>query len=387
MSVIPLEALPIEKLRERSSTKWRMYEPDVLPLFVAETDFPLAPAITRALQRAVDLGDTGYTPPDPGLRAGFSDFARRRWGWEVDPAQVRSTCDVMMGVVEILRRLLHPGDRVVVMPPVYPPFYDCVAEAGGVPERVPLARGDDGWSIDLDGVERALAAGARAVLLCNPHNPTGTVHARETLARLAELADRHGAVVVSDEIHGPLVYDADAYTPYLSASPAAAARGYAVTSASKTYNLAGLKCALMVAGTAARTAAVVRDLPPEVEWRTGLFGALANVAAYATESDAWLESLLAALDANRRLLARLLETHLPAARYRIPDAGYLAWVDVSAYGWGDNPAALIRRDAKVAFHLGPLFGEEGVGHVRINFGCAPEVLTEAIERVGRLTRP
>lgn len=387
MSVLPLEALPIEQLRERSSTKWRMYGPDVLPLFVAETDFPLAPAITRVLQRAIDLGDTGYTPPDPGLREGFAAFASRRWGWEVDPAQVRSTCDVMMGVVEILRRLIEPGDRVVVMPPVYPPFYDCVAEAGGVLERVPLVGGADGWSIDLPGVEAALAAGARAVLLCNPHNPTGTVHARETLARLAELAERHGAVVVSDEIHGPLVYDAGAYTPYLSASPVASAHGFAVTSASKAYNLAGLKCALMVAGTDERAAAVVRDLPPEVEWRTGLFGALANVAAYAPESDAWLESLLAALDVNRRLLAELLATQLPGARYRIPDAGYLAWVDVSAYGWGDNPAPLIRRDAKVAFHLGPLFGDEGIGHVRINFGCAPEVLTEAIERVGRLTRP
>jgi cystathionine beta-lyase len=158
-----------------------------------------------------------------------------------------------------------------------------------------------------------------------------------------------------------------------------------VTSASKTYNLAGLKCAVIVTGSE-ETAAVVRALPWEVEWRAGLFGIIANRAAFAIDSDAWLEQLLAALDDNRRLLADLLAEHLPLARYRLPEAGYLAWVDVSEYGWGDNPAPFIRREAKVALHHGPLFGEEGVGHVRINVGCAPEVLREAIERIGALAR-
>lgn len=383
MSAAPLTALPIDVLRERTSTKWRMYEPDVLPLFVAETDYPLAPAITATLARALELGDTGYTPPDPGLRDAFAGFARRRWGWDVDPARIRSTCDVMMGVVEILRHALAPGDRVVVMPPVYPPFYDCVVEAGAVPERVPLAQTADGWGIDLDGVEAALAGGARAVLLCNPHNPTGTVHSRKSLAALADLAARFGALVVSDEIHAPLTHAGAEFTPFLAASEAAASVGFTATSASKTYNLAGLKCAFVVAGDDAR-AAQLRALPDEIEWRTGLFGALANVAAFSPESDAWLESLMAALGENRDLLGRLLAEHLPQARYLPPDAGFLGWVDVSAYGWGDNPAAVLRRDARVAFHHGPLFGDEGTGHIRINFGCAPEVLREAIERVGAL---
>jgi cystathionine beta-lyase len=131
---------------------------------------------------------------------------------------------------------------------------------------------------------------------------------------------------------------------------------------------------------------VVRALPDEVEWRTGLFGAIAGVAAFSQESDEWLDALLAALDHNRWLLADLLAEHVPSARYRIPDAGFLAWVDLSALGWGDNPAVRIRRDADVALHLGPLFGDEGRGHVRINFGCAPEVLREAVERIGALAR-
>ncbi|WP_109209344.1 MULTISPECIES: aminotransferase class I/II-fold pyridoxal phosphate-dependent enzyme [Microbacterium] len=385
MSVTPLQALPIAELRQRSSTKWRKYGEDVLPFFVAETDYALAPAITRVLTRAVELGDTGYTPPDPGVREAFVDFALRRWDWAVEPSHVFWTGDVMMGVVEILRRVIAPGDRVVVMPPVYPPFYDTVEEAGGVVERVPLLANSGGWEIDLRGVEAALAGGARAVLLCNPHNPTGTVHSRQTLAALADIADRFGATVVSDEIHAPLTHPGKAFTPFLAASDSARRVGYAVTSASKTYNLAGLKCAVMIAGAEPQVKEL-RALPWEVEWRTGLFGALSNVAAYSADSDEWLASLLAALDSNRVLLGELLAEHLPHARYLPPDAGFLAWVDVSAYGWGDNPAVRILREAKVALHHGPLFGTEGKGHVRINFGCAPELLREAVERIGALAR-
>lgn len=356
----------------------------MLPLFVAETDFPLAPAISRELASLVERGDTGYTPPDPGLARAYAAFAERRFGWTVDPARVRSTCDVMMGIVEVLRASIAPGDRVVVTPPVYPPFYDCIPEAGGVVERVPLRDTGDGWALDLDAIAAALASGARAVLLCNPHNPTGTAHSRAALARLAEIADRHGAVVLSDEIHAPLVHPGATFTPFLAASDLAARVGFAFVSASKAFNLAGLKCALMVTASDGRTA-VVAGLPAEVEWRTGLFGARAAVAAFALESDVWLDGLRAALDENRHLLAGLLADHLPLARYRVPDAGFLAWVDLSAYGWGDNPATKIRREAKVAFHLGPYFGVEGAGHVRINFGCSPEVLREAIERTATLT--
>lgn len=380
MTVAALEALPLDTLRRRKSTKWRTYPEDVIPMFVAETDFPLADPIMAALQEAVTLGDTGYTPPDPGIRDAFAGFAARRFGWTVDPARVRTTGDVMMGVVEILRATIAPGDRVVIAPPVYPPFAMCIPEAGGVVEEVPLRDTGSGWELDLEGMEAALAAGARAVLLCNPHNPTGTVHSREALAALADIAHRHDAIVISDEIHCPLVHTGT-FTPFLSASQTAAEVGFAVTSASKAYNLAGLKCALLITASDARTA-VVRGLPAEVEWRTGLFGALAGVAAFSAESDAWLDGLLAALDQNRRLLADLLAEHLPRARYRIPDAGYLAWIDVSAYGWGDDPARALLRDAKVALHHGPLFGREGIGHVRLNFGCSPDVLRDAIARLG-----
>jgi len=378
----PVQALTLAELRERTSEKWREYPDDVLPLFVAETDFPLAPAIAEALTRAVRTGDTGYVASRTPLAAAYADFAARRFGWSPDAARMRSTADVSMGIVEILRRVIQPGERVVVNPPVYPPFYDLVDEAGGVVERVPLRDTGAGWELDLDGIEQALAEGARAVLLCNPHNPTGTVHSAQTLDALARLAEQYGATVISDEIHAPLAQPDAGFTAFLASGEAAARVGFAVVSASKAFNLAGLKCALMVAASDEHTA-LLKALPVEVEWRTGQFGLLAAIAAFTPESDAWLDGLLATLDENRRLVADLLAAHLPGARYRMPDAGYLAWIDLTDLGWGPNPAKGILREARVALHYGPAFGAEGAGHVRLNFGTSPEILTEAVERIAR----
>jgi len=382
MPATPIRALSLDELRERTSEKWREYPEEVLPLFVAETDFPLAPRVAAALQEAVRRGDTGYIASRSPLPAAYAAFAERRFGWVPEPARMRSTADVSMGIVEILRRVIQPGERVIVNPPIYPPFFDLVDEAGGVVERVPLRDTGAGWELDLDGIEQALAEGARAVLLCNPHNPTGSVPSAASLDALARLAEQYGAAVISDEIHAPLVQPEVAYTPFLASGDAARRIGYAVTSASKAYNLAGLKCALMITASDENTA-VVRGLPIEVEWRTGQFGLLAAVAAFDPESDAWLDGVLATLDENRRLLAALLAEHLPEARYRMPDAGYLAWVDLTDLGWGPNPAKQILRQAKVALQSGPAFGAEGAGHVRINFGTSPELLTEATERIAR----
>lgn len=383
--MLEVTALPLAELRQRTSEKWREYPDDVLPLFVAETDFPLAPAITTALQRALDAGDTGYVASRTPLAEAYAGFARRRFGWDADPSRMRSTADVSMGIVEILRRVTQPGEGVIVMPPVYPPFYDLVEEAGADVVRVPLRDTGIDWELDLPGIRTALEDGARAVLLCSPHNPTGTVHSRAALEQLAALVDEFDAVVVSDEIHAPLAQPDAGFTPFLAVSEASRRVGFAVVSASKAFNLAGLKCALMVADDD-RTHAVLRDLPIEVVWRTGQFGLLAAVAAFSEESDAWLDGLLHTLDENRVLVEDLLARHLPGARYRVPDAGYLAWIDLRALEWRDNPARRILREGRVALHDGAAFGAEGTGYVRLNFGTGPEILTEAIERIAALVR-
>ncbi len=381
--MLEVRALPLAELRERTSEKWREYPADVLPLFVAETDFPLAPEVTAALRHAIDIGDTGYTASRGPLAESYTAFALRRFGWQVDPARMRSTADVSMGIVEILRRVTQPGERVVVMPPIYPPFFDLVAEAGAEVERVPLRDTGAAWEIDLPGVRTALEDGATAILLCNPQNPTGTVHDRASLAALADLAEEFGAAVVSDEIHAPLAQPGAGFTPFLATGAAAERVGYAVVSASKAFNLAGLKCALMVTASD-ETSAVVRALPIEVEWRTGQLGLIAAVAAFSEASDPWLDGPLRTLDENRVLVEDLLAAHLPTARYRLPEAGYLAWIDLSALGWGDSPARRILKEARVALSAGPGFGAEGRGHVRLNFGTSPEIITEAIERMASL---
>lgn len=371
---------PIDLLRTRTSAKWRLYPEDVLPLPVAEMDYPLAEPIAEALHAAIRRSDTGYAAGGEPVAEAFQEFAAARFGWTVDPAQVTTTADVSMGVVEVLRQAIAPGEEVIVTPPVYPPFFDLVTEAGGRVVEVPMAGGiADGWSLDLPGIEAAFARGARAILLCNPHNPIGLVHDAGTLTALADLAARFRATVVSDEVHGPLAQPATPYVPFLTVSDAAREHGVAVTGATKAFNIAGLKAAVIV--TASERGDRLRAaMPEEVGWRMSQFGSIATVAAF-RHGGPWLDGVLASLDDNRRLLADLLEDELPGAGYRVPDATYLAWLDLRALAWGDDPAAVALERARVALANGPAFGEPGRGFARLNFACSPEVLGEAIARI------
>jgi len=373
-----VHAEPLETLRLRTSEKWTMYPPEVLPLFVAEMDYPLAPAIIEALVERVRASDTGYVGHAGPLAPAFAGFAARRWGWDVAPESIRTTTDVSVAIVETLRMAIEPGDEVVITPPVYPPFFDLPVEAGGVVVEVPLLSTGDGWSLDLDGLERAFAAGARALLLCNPHNPLGLVHSRAVLEHVASLAARYGVTVVSDEIHGALVADTAAFTPFLTVSDDAREHGVVVTSASKAFNLAGLKCAVMVAASD-RSVALLDGMSEEVGFRTSILGLHASVAAF-TDGDEWLDGAVRSIGENGMLLGTLLDEHLPGIRYRAPAASYLAWLDFRALDWGADPS-IRALAAGVALNAGPTFGTLGAGHARLNLACSPEVLTEAVRRL------
>ncbi len=375
----PLVADPLPALRARTSEKWSYYPDDVLPLFVAETDYPIAPVVSDAVIDRIRASDTGYVGSPAILGAAFAYFAARRWAWEFDPARVRCTTDVGVAIVETLRVLLEPGSAVVIMPPVYPPFFGLVREAGHRAVEVPLR--SDG-RMDLAGIERSFAGGARGVLLCHPHNPLGVVHPTDDLRVLADLAERFGAVVVSDEIHAPLVHPGVGFTPFLAASDAAARVGVCVTAASKGWNIAGLKCALIVATHADPNSRLDR-MGEEVLWRTSILGLHASAAAFTGGID-HLDATVAAIVDSKRLLAELLAAKLPGVTFREPDAGYLAWLDMRALNWGDDPADRILAEAKVALSHGPAFGRPGLGHARLNFACSPEVLTEAIARIAAL---
>lgn len=371
-----LQRLTIDDLRRRRSVKWTHHPADVLPLWVAEMDVPLAEPVKRAIVDAAELGDTGYACHDSYAPA-MQEFAEARWGWAFDLTQTRLVPDVMRGVVEVLRLVTSPGDPVVINSPVYPPFYAFVSHDGRRVVESPLA--PDG-RLDLAGLERTFASltrdgGRAAYLLCSPHNPTGTVHTHEELSEVARLAREYGVRVVADEIHAPLVYSESAHTPYLSV--AGADDAFALLSASKAWNLPGAKAALAVAsGTAV---ADLDRMPEEVGHGATHLGVLSHVAAL-RDGIAWLDDLLTDLDSNRHLLADLLGEYLPRVRYRIPDGTYLAWLDCRSLGV-DDPGELFLERARVALLRGVDFGTGGDGYVRLNFATRPEILEEAVRRM------
>jgi cysteine-S-conjugate beta-lyase len=373
----PLLGPGLDALRSRRGVKWRLYGPDVLPLWVAEMDVVPAEPVQRAVVDAVRRGDTGY-PWGPDYAEGLAEFATRRWGWQVDPAATSIVPDVMLGVVEVLKVLTGPGDAVVVNSPVYPPFFQFVSHLGRRVLEAPL---DDAGRLDPDtvaGVLREATHGGRraAYLLCNPQNPTGTAHSPSELSAVLALAEDAGVRVVVDEIHAPLVHTGSAFTPVLSLPEGA--RAISLMSASKAFNLAGLKAAVAVAGPGAR--ADLAKIPEEVTHGASHLGVIAHRAAY-LEGGEWLDALLAGLDENRHLLADLLATRLPGVGYRVPEGTFLAWLDFSALDLGPDPAAVLRSRARVALHPGPGFGTGGPGHARLNFGTSPDIIREAVERI------
>jgi cysteine-S-conjugate beta-lyase len=372
--------LTLDELRRRRSVKWRFKEPDVLPLWVAEMDVRLAEPICAALAELVERGDTGYVTWE-GLAEAYAGFAARRWRQELDPARMFVVPDVMWGIFEVLLVGTEPGDRVVINPPVYAPFFDTIGHARRRLVEVPLVRDAAGvYELDLAGLERAFAAGARAYLLCSPHNPVGRVWTRAELEAVAVLAERYGVLVLVDEIHGPLVYEPHRFVPFATLGAPAAAEAISFVSASKAWNLAGLKCALAVAGSAAG-AALLAGMGEEVAFGAGLFGAVANTVAF-EEGEPWLDELLVGLHANRDHLHTLLAEHLPALRWRPEDAQatYLAWLDCTPLRL-DDPAGVFERRGRVALEPGPLYGTGGDGFVRLNFATSPAILGEAAQRM------
>ncbi len=388
----PLSSLSLGDLQRRTSEKWRHYPTDVLPLWVAEMDVALAEPIERALVDAVRRGDLGYPIADHYVEA-LGAFADRHWGWRgVEGSRSRPVANVMSGVAAAIAVMSEPGDRVVVNCPVYPPFYSYTENSGRVVEEAPLA--DDG-RLDLGSLEaafeRAQARSKRPVyLLCNPHNPSGTLHRRDELTGVLELAEHYGLRVIADEIHAPLVLRG-AFTPLLSLD--GAERAVAVLSASKAYNLAGAPASVLVAGVDASD--VVDALNHRVVPGPSHLGVIAQSAAL-NGADSWLDELLDDLRARQDLLVDLVGQRLPGARYRPGDATYLAWLDVRALGLPPSsaaprgqmtglsgPAAYFLEHARVALSDGAAFGAGGTGHLRLNFATTDSILREALERLGR----
>lgn len=367
----PLRELTLDELRRRTSVKWRLFGPDVLPLWVAEMDVRLADPIRRQLQTLLDESDTGYPAGTEAYADAFADFALKRWAWR--PGHSIATAGAMTGIELAIRLSTDYGAPVVINQPVYPPFVDVIRMAQRRVVVVPLL---DSGRLDLDALDSTLGrlGPGAGYLLCSPHNPTSIVHTEDELAAVARIAERRDARVVVDEIHGPLA--GTGFVPYLSL--AGTDNAFAVTSASKSFNLAGIKAGLLLAGAA--SASGLCSLPDLAHHGASHFGVSAHTVAFRDCAD-WLDDLLVDVADNRQLLAGLLAEHLPGVRWNGEPGTYLAWLDFRDTLLGDDPAAVILERGKVALNSGLDFGHGGHGFARLNYATTPDILAEAVRGI------
>ena len=367
----------LEDLRRRKSYKWRAYPGDVLPAFVAEMDFDIAEPIKDAIRDALAASDCGY--PDKGeLGDAYAEFAADRLGWAADPALVVPIPDVMTGIAEAVAALTPPGSAVAISPPVYPPFFFRLRFAERRIAQAPLRSDNGRYDLDLDALDRVLAAeDVHAYVLCSPHNPVGRVWSRDQLMAVADLCARHGTALLVDEIHAPLVLPGARFVPFLSVDHPMTERAIVFTSATKGWNIPGVKCGVAVAGSPA-PAALLQE-----RWDALLAAQLGVVASVAAFRDArpWLDAMLAQIDENRTLLTRLLAQNLAAVGYVPPEASYLAWLDCRRLGLGDDPATAFLDRGRVALSPGPDFGDPGRGYARLNMGTSPALIAAAVKRM------
>ena len=357
--------------------------------------YEIAPGIKSLIIDFTTRSDLGYLGPIPELGEAFAGFAKRHWNWVVEPTDVRLATDVGVGSVEILRAVGAAGDKVVINTPVYHAFFDWIAEVGMTSVDAPLIREKVGgpteedpdtfeqpvtlWRLDLASIEKAFKAGAKFFLMCNPQNPVGRMHTREELRSVAELAAKYGVLVISDEIHAPMAYPGETFTPYLAVSDEAKQTGVTVTAASKTFNVAGLKASIIVTQSD-EVRAKLAKLPEALHWRSSLIGAFAMTEAF-ENGDAWLKGTMMTLADSRKLLAAEIAAKLPTVDFHLPENGYLAWLDLSSLNLGDKPAALLLAKERVSFVPGDDHGDAYGQFVRINFACRPASIRAAIDKI------
>ncbi|HWG62602.1 MAG TPA: MalY/PatB family protein [Streptosporangiaceae bacterium] len=373
----------VDELRGRGGMKWTYGGPDVLGAFVAEMDFGTAPAVEAALHDVIARRDFGYLTPAAAeqMAEAVAGWLDGQHGWVVSPERIRPLPDVIKGLEAAITVFSRPGSPVILPTPAYMPFLTVPPLLGREIIQVPMVPDGDRLTLDLDGLDAAFQAGGHLLILCNPCNPVGRVYTRDELAAVGDVAERHGGRVFADEIHAPLVYAGHQHVPYASVSEATAAHAITSTSASKGWNLPGLKCAQLILtnDTDFQTWEEVGRL---TEHGASTPGVRANIAAF-TDGGDWLAEVLGYLDGNRALLGDLLAEHLPAVRYRPPEGTYLGLLDCRDLDLGDSPGEFFLDKAQVLVNDGPAFGEAGKGHVRLNFATPRPILTEIVRRLGQ----
>jgi cystathionine beta-lyase len=366
--------------RPTESAKWHYYDPDVLPMWVADMDFPSPEPIVQALIKRIDHRIFGYPNEPPELRSLIVERLWNLYHWQVTPDDLIFMPGVVTGFNLFCHAFGDPGDGVLIQTPVYPPFLSAPANAGLARDEMELTReADDSYSIDYEAFEAAIRPNTRQFILCNPHNPVGRAFSRVELERMAEICLNHDVLICSDEIHCDLLYSNVKHLPLASLDPEIAARAVTLMAPSKTYNIAGLECSFAVI----QNPVLRKKFEAARQGMAGhanLLGLVASVAAY-RDGQEWLDQLLPYLEANRDTLFDFVRDQLPGIHMGKPEATYLAWLDCRQAGLPDSPADFFVREARVGMNRGEDFGAGGEGFVRLNFGCPRSMLVEALERM------
>ncbi len=376
--------LDLATLRARRGEKWQQFpDDDVLSAWVADMDFPVAQPIHRVLTRMLEVTDLGYpiNPNPRGLPSLFAERVAGRFDWQIEPRQVEVLTDVVQGMYTALLVYSQEGERTLIQTPIYPPFLVAARETGRPAVLNTLERGPERYEIDFDALEASLTPDTRTIMLCNPHNPTGRVFTRAELERIAEIVVARDLIVLSDEIHAELVFADAKHIPIATLGPEIEARTVTFMSASKSFNIAGLRCAVAVFGNQELRRKFL-SIPRHVRGGIGTLGLAATRTAW-EECDDWLDAVVEYLCANRDFLTDFVKRELPDVRYAPPEATYLAWLDCRALDLGGDPCRYFLDQAKVALSDGRSFGEGGEGFVRLNFATSRKILTEILERIAR----
>lgn len=382
MTASDFEGFSPASLRRRGSIKWSRYGADVTAAWVAEMDFASPPPVQAAIIDAVRRQEYGYPvdEADSELPAAVADWERTRYGWSVDPSRVHILPDVLRGVELGIEHYSPTDSAVILITPAYMPFFEVPTVVRRPAIEVPTLVEGGVRRLDLAGIDGAFARGGGTVILCHPYNPIGRSFTLEEMTELSDVVERHGGRVVSDEVHAPLTYPDGRHIPYASISPVTAGHTLTLASASKAWNLPGLKCAQ----------AIISSDVDEERWQSiphlkthgaSTIGIRANVAAF-RDGAGWLEEALAYLDGNRRYLGELLTEHLPGVGYTVPEATYLAWLDCTALDLPGEAAEFFLERARVATNPGPAFGADGAGCLRLNFATSRTILDRAVTAMG-----
>ena len=375
----------IPTLRARRTNKWHKFPDDVLPAWVADMDFGVAPSVTAAMKRLNDNQEYGYAAREGVLAASFARRMERRFGWTVDPANVVALGDLVQATFSSVMAFSEPGDGILLQLPSYPPFMAAINDTGRRLLANPMRDNGTRWVLDLAAYEAAPDPRARVLTFCHPQNPTGRAYSRAELEEVAAFAIRHDLVVISDEIHADIVYPGNTHIPLASLSPEIAARTITITSATKSFNIPALRCAVMYFGTPDLKARFFARIPARLLGSPGVTGVDATVAAWG-DGQPWFDEIMAQLQANRDWLAQTIGSELPGVTMRLPEATYLAWLDCTALKLPCSAGQFFLDKARVGLNFGETFGPHYGGFARLNFATPTPVLREIVARMAAAVR-